>query len=58
MYGYAKFSTLLGNNKRSSIDPSSQVEKKINFFFKLSFHLCLEKRHGLNLDAVKDDAFP
>ena len=32
LYGYAKFSTLLGIDKWWSMDLPSQVEKKINFF--------------------------
>ena len=39
VYGYARFSTILGIEKRWSVDPHSQVEKEINFFVVFIAHI-------------------
>ena len=43
VYGYAKFSTLLGFDKWWFINPPLQVEKKINFFLPFIAHVLRKK---------------
>ena len=54
VYWYTKFSTVLGIDKRWSVDPPSQVEKKINFFLIFIAHV-LRKETWFDLNAVKSD---
>ena len=52
LYGYSKFSTLFGIDKWWSVDPPSQVEKKIIFFLTFVVHV-LRKETWFVLNAMK-----